>query len=245
MPNRFIAISCDVLFREVCLCASKSKNIVDVLFKNKGLHDLGTARMSGELQIVINQIDCCKYDAILLGYGLCNNGIVGLHAPIPIVVPKAHDCITLLMGSKEKYASYFAKNPGTYYYTSGWLERGKGEVDGTVMQQLGIGKTYDEYVEEYGEENAEYLISMLGNWVTNYSKATFINNGIGDVEDNIEKSKAIAEQNNWEYEEVEGNISLIERLLEGEWNEEDFLVIPPNHKIVATNDAGIISYAPL
>ena len=240
MQKRFIAVSCDILFREICFCASKSKNVVDVLFKNKGLHDLGTARMSEELQIVINQIECCKYDAILLGYGLCNNGIGGLHAPIPIVVPRAHDCITLLMGSREKYAAYFAKNPGTYYYTSGWLERN--ESDAGVTKQLGIGKSYQEYVDEYGEENAEYIMSMLGNWVTNYSKATFINNGIGDVESNIAKSKAVAEKNNWEYEEITGNISLIERLVDGEWNEEDFLIVPGNHKIVPSNDERILSY---
>ena len=245
MQNRYIAISCDVLFREVCLCASKSKNIVDVIFKNKGLHDIGTARMSEELQIVIDQLDYTKYDAILLGYGLCNNGIANLCAPIPIVVPRAHDCITLLLGSKEKYADYFAANPGTYYYSSGWLERSTNETGEGVMKQLGIEKTYEEYIDEYGEENAEYLMSILGNWVANYTKVTFINNGVGDIESNRARSKTRAESSNWEYEEIEGNISLIERLLDGEWNEADFLVIPPNHKIMPSNDEGIISYRQL
>lgn len=242
MQNRYIAISCDVLFREVCLCASKSKNVVDVIFKNKGLHDIGTARMVEELQNVIDQIDCNKYEAILLGYGLCNNGIANLRASIPIVVPRAHDCITLLMGSKERYAEYFAKNPGTYYYSSGWLERSTNETGEGVMKQLGIEKTYEEYIEEYGEENAEYLMSMLGNWVTNYTKVTFINNGVGDIENSRARSKTEAERNNWEYEEIEGNISLIERLLDGKWDEADFLVVPPDNKIMPSNDTKIISY---
>jgi len=242
VQNRYIAISCDVLFREVCLCASKSKNVVDVIFKNKGLHDIGTARMVEELQNVIDQIDCNKYEAILLGYGLCNNGIANLRASIPIVVPRAHDCITLLMGSKERYAEYFAKNPGTYYYSSGWLERSTNETGEGVMKQLGIEKTYEEYIEEYGEENAEYLMSMLGNWVTNYTKVTFINNGVGDIENSRARSKTEAERNNWEYEEIEGNISLIERLLDGKWDEADFLVVPPDNKIMPSNDTKIISY---
>ena len=245
--KRFIAIACEILFREVCFCVSKSKQIVDIVFQKKSLHDIGEAQMSKTLQNAINQIDHGKYDAILLCYGLCNNGVKNLHAPIPLVVPRAHDCITLLMGSKEKYAGYFANNPGAYYHSSGWLERNANpnETEGSVMQQLGIDRTYAEYADEYGEENAEYLMSMLGNWLVNYSKVTFINNGIGDVKNNREKSRSHAQDNNWDFEEIEGNISLIERLVDGEWDEADFLVIPPNNKIEPSNDAKIVAYSPL
>jgi len=41
------------------------------------------------------------------------------------VVPRAHDCITLLLGSKERYAKLFGERPGTYWYSAGWLEIGK------------------------------------------------------------------------------------------------------------------------
>ena len=241
MSKRFIVIACEILFREVCFCVSKSKNIVDVMFQKKALHDIGEAEMYRALQNAVNQVDHEKYDAILLAYGLCNNGIKNLHAPIPMVVPRAHDCIALLMGSKEKYADYFANNPGAYYHSSGWLERNAHD-ERSVMHQLGIAKTYDEYVDEYGEDNAEYLMSMLGNWLVNYTKVAFINNGIGDVENNRAKSKTIAHENNWDYEEVEGNISLIERLIEGEWVESDFLVIPPNCVIEPSHDSNIVTW---
>ena len=245
--KRYVVIACEILFREVCYCASKSKNIVDVQFQRKALHDIGEAEMYKALQDAVNQVNHDKYDAILLAYGLCNNGIRNLHAPIPMVVPRAHDCITLLMGSKEKYADYFAKNPGAFYHSSGWLERSAHarKEDGSVMHQLGIAKSYEEYAEEFGEENAEYLMSMFGNWLVNYNKVTFINNGIGDVANNIEKSQAYARENNWEYEEVEGNISLIERLVDGDWDDSDFLVIPPMYKIEPSNNAKIVSSSPL
>jgi len=245
--KRFMAIACEILFREVCFCVSKSKHIVDVSFQKKGLHDVGEAKMSRALQDVIDQVDYKKYDAILLCYGLCNNGIKNLHAPIPLVVPRAHDCITLLLGSKEKYADYFTNNTGTFFHSSGWLERdvNPNETEGSIIRQLGVGKTYEEYVDEYGEENAEYLMSMLENWLVNYKKVAFINNGMGDVKNNRAKSESFAQNNNWEYEEIEGNISLIEQLVDGEWNEADFLVIPPDNKIEPSNDVNVVSYTPL
>jgi hypothetical protein len=39
-----------------------------------------------------------------------------------MIIPKAHDCITLFLGSKERYRTYFDAHPGTYWYTPGWVE---------------------------------------------------------------------------------------------------------------------------
>jgi len=63
---------------------------------------------------------------ILLLYGRCCNGTVGLHAGSHrLVLPAIDDCISLLLGSRERYVREFSEHPGTYYYTRGWIE----EVD--------------------------------------------------------------------------------------------------------------------
>lgn len=169
--KRYKLIACEVMFREVCYCASQCKNIIDITFMPKGLHDIGECKMSQMLQREINQADGIKedgnkYEAILLCYGLCNNGIRNLHANIPIVIPRAHDCITLLLGSKSRYIEYFNKNPGTFYKSSGWIERDvdPNDTKGSITSQLGINKTYDEYVKKYGKDNADYLMEILGDW---------------------------------------------------------------------------------
>ena len=60
--------------------------------------------MSARLGEILASVDESKYEAILLGYGLCSNGLVGLTArSIPLVIP-VHDCITLFLGSKEQYS---------------------------------------------------------------------------------------------------------------------------------------------
>ena len=98
-------IVCKVLQREAYLCAARSANVVDVVLMPQGLHnepDELRRRVQEELNRITDVQDR-PYDASLLGYGLCSNGIVGIEAKIPTVVPRGHDCITLLLGSKERY----------------------------------------------------------------------------------------------------------------------------------------------
>lgn len=245
--KRYKLITCEILFREVCFCASKCKNIIDITFMSKGLHDIGECKMSEKLQTEIDKLDDEKYEAILLCYGLCNNGIRGLHSKLPLILPKAHDCITLLLGSRNRYDKYFHENPGTFFKSPGWIERdiNPNETEQSVTSQLGMNKTYQEYVEMYGEENAKYLMEMLGDWFKNYKKITYIDTKTGNPEVYKELALQQANEYQWEYEEIEGDISLIYRLLNGEWDNQDFLIVPPNNRIEPTNDEGMISYIPI
>ena len=91
---------------------------------------------------------------------MCNNGIVGLTGRDKrLVVPRAHDCITLFLGSRERYLDYFQNNAGVFFETTGWIERG--EANGE-LSQLSIGNklktqlSFEEMVARYGEENARY-----------------------------------------------------------------------------------------
>jgi hypothetical protein len=124
---RLKLLACEIVYRELCAAVSRSVNQVDAEFLPKGLHDVGQAGMSSRLQEALGRVDESRYDAVLLGYALCSNGLVGLAArSVPLVVPRAHDCITLFLGSKERYLEYFQNHPGVYFKTSGWIERGDG-----------------------------------------------------------------------------------------------------------------------
>ena len=248
-------IACEIMFREVCYLLSQTHNIIDVVFMQKGLHDAGKDKMKAAIQEEIDKSDPEKYDCILLGYGLCNNGICGLHAKVPLVVPRAHDCITLFLGSKERYREYFNANPGTYYKSSGWIERENSITpQGSVMDKLGI-KTYEDYAEEYGEENAEYIMEMLGDWMKNYKKMAYIDMSVtqndggkitfGDSEKYRKLTREKAAEHGWEYEEIKGDIRLIDKLINGDWNGDEFLIVEPEQKIVAANTDAIISSAVL
>lgn len=220
-------ITCKVMQREAYYCAARSKNVVDVILMEQGLHD-EPDRLRTEVQKALeNTHDIQKrpYDASLLGYGLCSNGIVGLSAEIPIVVPRGHDCITLLLGSKDKYQEYFDSHRGVYWYSPGWIESGK--QPGKERYE----KLLEEYKEKYGDDNAQYLMEVEQNWIKEYSWATFIDWGLTDSSEYKNYTKRCAEYLHWNYEELTGSPALMQKLIDGDWHESEFLVVKPGQKI--------------
>lgn len=248
LPNEFTMrlklIACEIVYREICAAVARSINQVDVEFLPKGLHDIGQAGMSARLKEVIDAVDEPHYDAILMGYALCSNGVLGLTArSIPIVVPRAHDCITLFLGDKARYLDYFQKNPGVYFKTTGWIERGEGlyqHKEDSIATQSGMLATYEEMVEKYGEDNAKFLYEELCNMTRNYSKLTYISMGI-EPDDRFERrSREEAAEKGWKYEKLDGDMSLLQALVDGPWDDERFLVVPPGAKIEVSYDEKII-----
>lgn len=234
-------IACAVLYRECYCCASISKNIIDLIILEQGLHDIGEKKMSGRLQEEIDNAEPEKYDAILLGYGLCNLGIKGLNSRIPLVIPRAHDCITLLMGSKERYLEYFNENPGTFYQSVGWMERAKDHLSNPESTTTLMGmKTYQEYVEKYGEENAKYIMDTLGGGLKNYSKLSYIDTNVVSFISLKDEQKKIASDEGWEYEELKGSTDLLLSIMNGEWEESNFLVVKPGCSVEPSYDLSIV-----
>jgi len=234
-------IACAVLYRECFHCASISNNIVDIQILEQGFHDIGEKKMSAQLQEVIDNIDHEKYDAILLGYGLCNMGIRGLNSKIQLVIPRAHDCITLLMGSKEKYKKYFDANPGTFYRSPGWIEKAKSNLLNPESTTVLMGMSdYKGYVEKYGEENAKYIIEKIGGGLKNYSRLTYIDTGVVDPLVFEKEEKKRAEEEGWKFERIEGSLDLLLDLMNGDWDKEDFLVVRPDSTIEPSYDLSII-----
>lgn len=233
---RLKVIGCDVMFREICHLAAHSSNQVDIEFLPKGLHDLKSAQMRARLQERVDASSTGEYEAIGMAYALCGNGLVGLEArSIPLVVPRAHDCIALFLGGRQRYQEYFDSHAGVYFKTSGWIERG------TAASQLtGYGLDMAELVAKYGEENAQYLYDELNRYKKTYGKLTYIEMGI-EPDDRFEKqTRSDAAERGWEFEKLSGDLSLLRRLVDGDWNEDSFVVVPPGRRIAATYDQRIL-----
>ena len=242
---RLKLVACEILYRELCAVIARSVNQVDVEFLPKGLHDMGSAAMLARLQETLDRAEGAGYEAVLLGYGLCGTGLVGLTArSLPLIVPRAHDCITLFLGGKERYTDYFASHPGVYFKTTGWIERGEaagGELRQlSIPNQLGIDLSYEKLVEKYGEDNAKYLFEQLG-YVKNYGQFTFIEMGVEPDESFEEHTRRLAEEKNWKYEKLQGDLSMIQRLVDGNWDDKEFLTVPPGWRVVAKYDEKIVT----
>ena len=226
---RFQFIVCKVLQREAYLVASRAGHIVDITLMPQGLHN-EPDKLRVDVQQALDRVEDVQgnpYDATLLGYGLCSNGVVGLKAKITTVVPRGHDCITLLLGSKERYQEYFDTHRGVYWYSAGWIE-GNGQPGRERYEA-----TLRHYTEKYGKDNAEYLMRMEQGWMTEYSWATYVDWGFPGAERYRQFTKECAGFLAWNYDELKGDPALMQRLVDGEWDEESFLVVRPGQKVEA------------
>lgn len=254
---RLKLIACKIMFREISYVCSTSDSIVDITWMRQGkhnypeqLHDLlqeeidliesgedsHTNKMNDESETDDGVAD--DFDAIVLGYGLCSNAISGLKTKSHrLVIPKAHDCITLFMGSKETYTHYFNEIPGCYWYTADWIENA--DMPGPERQKRMI-RMYEE--KGYDEDTIEYLLETMDG-LNNYHNAAYISMPFFDKEKYREVTKQAASHFGWQYHEIEGNMSLFERLINGDWNEEDFLVLEPGETAVQSYDQEILRKA--
>jgi hypothetical protein len=202
--------------------------------------------MRPHLQERIDAADAGGYDAILLGYALCGKGTEGLKAgKMPLVLPRAHDCIGLLMGSRHQYLRYFEEHPGVYYRSPGWIEF---QTAGQTLEpaspsganKIGERRTLEELIAQYGEENGKYLFEQFGAYRNHYTGLTYISTGVDGEEEFRHAAQAEAERQKWAFEEFPGSLTLLERLVNADWNAEDFLVVPPGASILATLGDSIV-----
>ena len=240
---RLKIISCEVFCREFRYFAAQSEHLIDIVFQPFGLHDT-PEKLREVTQAEVDATPENKYQYILIGYGLCSRGTAGVTARhTPLVIPRAHDCITMFLGSKERYAQHFLEAPGTYYYSSGWIERKEGLTEQghmKIVKEEERKRRFEEYVEKYGEDNAKYLIEMESQWLNNYGNATYISLEIGPEDTYRVFTKNVAQAHGWNYEEIQGDTGLIQRFLDGDWSDKDFLIVPSGCRIVQTYDDDVI-----
>jgi hypothetical protein len=244
---RLKCISCEVLARPIYLSAAQSPHIIDVELVQRGLHNTPDILRS-RLQEMIDSTrgrgyDTVHYDAVLLAYGLCGKATHGLTAvDVPMVIPRAHDCITLFLGSRERYKDQFENKPGTYWYAQDYIERDDGSGSALSLgsgSDIQLQEVYEEYVEKYGKDNADYLMQVMGAWQSHYQRAAYIEMGVGDGTAVESRAQAEAVRRGWTFERIAGDMVLIRRLVFGDW-EKDFLILQPGQKIAMTFDENVI-----
>jgi len=156
-------------------------------------------------------------ETVILGYGLCSQAVVGLQANgCRLIVPKVDDCIAIFLGSSEDYKQQARAEPGTYYLTKGWIEAGDGPFE-----------EYDDLVERYGQEKADWLMRKM---LKNYTRLALINTGQYKLERYRDYSRNTAARFGLRYEEIPGSTALVEKMLNGPWDD-DFVIALPGETI--------------
>ncbi len=247
-PLRLSLIACPVFRPELEVLVPKAKTSVTIRYLDMALHEGAAKTLCTALQAAIDETSTPQSDAIALAYGLCNRGIIGLAArSVPVVIPRAHDCLGILLGGTACYLAQLDAEPGTYYQSAGWLAQAR--EDGQLRQQNMVLGTADaanreELIAKYGEENAQYLIEQFAQFTRHYTRLAFISTPVPKVGQWERAASEMAKGQGWKFERLEGDLAWLRRVLEGEWSEMDFLALQPGERVALRGDAQIIGVEP-
>jgi hypothetical protein len=216
-----VVLSCQVL-QDILTNLLPEGLAAQVTYMDYGLHRV-PAKMTPALQEVLDGIE--EPSLVMLGYGLCGNGLRGLRAgKHTLLVPRVDDCIALLLGSYRSYIRQFEAAPGTYYLSKGWLESGSHPL-----------KEYEEYLPKYGEKEAMWVMDQQ---YQHYERLVLVAHSQDDLDAYRAQAQEVArfcERWGMRYEEILGSDQYVQRLVAVaahlDQADGDFLVIPPGGEI--------------
>lgn len=214
MINRVI-VACRIMQPELEKIREGNPGI-EIRYIDQGLH-MTPKKMAPVIQEQIDSVTD-RFGEIVLGYGLCANGIVGVIARNEgLYIPKSHDCIALFMGL-EAYRTAIKKRPGTFYLTAGWIEDRKDPL--SYME--------DRYVPRLGRETAEWGMKEE---LKHYSHFVLINTGAGDLDRMRERTMENVRFFCKEYEEIPGDLSVLRKMILEPLRDSDFIFINPGGSV--------------
>jgi hypothetical protein len=233
---RLRLIACAVLRRELDVLLPRAPCGVDASFVPQGLHERPT-ELRRALQAEIDAVDAVestapvRYDAILLGVGLCGTGTVGLRsARHRLVLPRAHDCFTLALGCRHRFRRAFEAQPGTYWATAGWVANGA--LSGADARRRAL-------VARHGPAATEALLEAEGRALARYDRCAYV--AWPGLRDGTERALARreADARGWSFGVLRGDPALLVGLLAGDWDDR-YLVVEPGAAIAPAYDDAVV-----
>ena len=231
-------IACAVVARELAHL-TRGAAAVDVRLLPQGLHER-PERLRAALQAEIDRLDADTADgvaghaAIALAYGLCGTGTAGVRSTRHrLVLPRAHDCATLVLGCRHRYRAAFDARPATYWCTPGWADHG------ALPSEERLACRERELAARHGDEPAAYLLELERAALGRYERCALVAwPGLAHGAQR-EAARRTAAERGWRLDELPGDPSLLADLVAGRWDER-FLVLEPGQAAVPAADARVV-----
>lgn len=209
-----VIITCQTIKNEVNLAIRETGVNYPMLLVDSGLHNFPD-RLRRTIQEQIDKID--NVSTIIMAFGYCGNGLLGIRSQnARLIVPRADDCITLLLGSHE-IRNRIQNESGTYFLTKGWLD-----------SERNIITEYRECVARYGQDRALRIMKTM---FMHYRRLMVIDTKAYELKDVLETTRAFAETIGLTHEQHSGSLRFISKLLTGPWNAEEFIILEPGNEL--------------
>lgn len=205
-----VIIACRTLERELLCAIERIKCPYPVRWIESGLHNV-PKKLNLRLQEVLDS--CGEFDTVLLAMGFCGNSLIGLKTgSFRLVIPKADDCISLVLGQEQRRALN-----ATYFLTDGWL---KGERN--------IWVEYQNCMSRYGQKQGREIFDAM---FAHYRFLALVDTGAYDPSPAAAQAMDISRQLGLEFRSISGSLEDLENLLLGNWFSDTHLIIPPGDTV--------------
>ena len=189
-----------------------------IAFFDYGLHAV-PRKLRQTIQSAIDSIE--QPSLIVLGYGLCGNGLDQINAgKHSLLIPRTDDCIAIHLGSYQVYRQEMSREPGTYYLSKGWLEAGTNPLEESRA-----------YEKKYGAETSAYLMDTQYHHYRRLMRVARNSQELEIYRPKAQDVAAFCARWGMRYEERIGSDVYLQRLVEIAFNPDqmgdDFLLIPP------------------
>lgn len=208
-------IACSMMEDEVREALRACSTEPRVVWVDRGFHEKPEV-LRVKLQECIDEAEDAGASAVLLAFGLCGNGAVGLQTRRAILaMPRFDDCVNLMLCTGARTCRGFAE-AGVLYLTRGWAQ------DATL-----ITGQRDLYVQKYGPRRAKRLMQgMYGS----YKAVSLIDDGCYRLEDICSYAQECANTLELPVRVDPGSNLVLRKLLCGPWDD-DILALPPQTPI--------------
>jgi hypothetical protein len=211
MRTRIVA--CRTIADELHLACREAGCDLPVSWVESGLHNWPD-RLRTRIQQVLDEVS--DVDRVLLAFGYCGNSVVGLTVgEFELIVPRADDCISLMLGSCARREEVSAEK-ATYFLTPGYLEH-----------ESNIWSEYQAFAARRGHALADQIYATL---LAHYRRLGIIDTGSFDVAGFVERTQPIAAAFKLDHEVIAGTTQYLRRLLTGPWDE-GFIRIGPRETL--------------
>jgi hypothetical protein len=236
---RIALLACSVFEREIALYGRGGNHLAEIRFLEMGLHDRPD-QLRAILQQNLDEVDArTDIEAVALAYGLCGRGTAGLQpSRHKLVISRAHDCITVFMGSKEAYAEHQRRCPTCYFYTPGW-NRGRRVPGPEKLEALRA-----DLAARFDQDDVDFLVQAEREQWAMHDTATYLDLGTEDAATEADYARKCAGWLGWKFEQLRGDPALLRDLLWGNWDAGRFQIIEPGARLGHATDDSIMRSEP-
>jgi len=207
-----VLIACEMQQKEIEYAIESVGYPGKVVWIKKSLHEKPRL-LNKALQEEIDKWQ--DQEGILLGFGMCGNGVLQLISRnTTLVIPKFDDCIRMLLSPGKSLP--IPSRIDSLYYTEGWVDTN----DSLLMET-------NSYDLRYGpDKGAQFTKLVLGS----YKSVTFIDTGLYDIPKCKELVNFKCKYCGLKIDTVPGSLRILEELLSGSYDDE-FVIKAPGEMV--------------